>query len=593
MFHKATFTRPDGTVGGVVGLILDITERKRMEDNLRQAATVFENSAEGVIITQTDGSIIAVNRAFTEITGYAKSEAIGQNPRILQSGRHSKDFYREMWGKVTRDGRWQGEVWNRRKFGEIYPEWLSISTVRDKDGLVTNYVATFSDITYQKQNEERIQQLAFSDPLTKLPNRRLLLDRLQHALATSSRNNRQGALFFIDLDEFKDLNDTRGHDIGDLLLQQVAERLANCVREGDTVARFGGDEFVVILENLSEIVMDATNQVKLAGEKFLVRLNEPYMLEEYQHSSTPSIGVTLFGNNDSSVDQLLKQADLAMYQAKRSGRNSLRFFDPKMQTAVSARVAMEADLRYGLKKSQFIIHYQPQVDHRGHVLGAEALIRWMHPQRGMVFPAEFIPLVEGTELILPLGSWVLATACNQLSAWAKQPETSHLTMAVNVSARQFRQQDFVSQVMVALDGSGADPVKLKLEITESLLLEDVHEIITKMTALKARGVCFSLDDFGTGYSSLTYLKRLPLDQLKIDQSFVQDVLVDQNDAAIARTIVALAQCLDLAIIAEGVETEDQRLFLASIGCYAYQGYLFSKPLPIDEFESYLHKTECS
>ena len=591
MFHKATFSRPDGTVDGLVGLMLDITERKRMENNLKQAATVFESCAEGVIITQDNGSMIAVNRAFTEITGYSESEAIGQNPRILQSGRHSKNFYREMWGTIVREGRWQGEIWNRHKSGEIYPEWMSITTVRDKERRIVNYVATFSDITHQKQNEERIQQLAFSDPLTKLPNRRLLLDRLEHALATSSRNNHQGALFFIDLDDFKYLNDTRGHDMGDMLLQQVAERLISCVREGDTVARFGGDEFVVILENLSEKILDATNQVRSAGEKFLATLNEPYMLDEHLHHSTPSIGVTLFGGDGNSIDQLLKQADLAMYQAKGSGRNALRFFDPKMQTEVSARVAMENDLRDGLKNDQLILYYQPQVNHLGRVIGAEALVRWLHPQRGLVSPVEFIPLAEETELILPLGSWVLTTACNQLSAWAKQPTTDQLIMAVNVSARQFRQQNFVSQVIAALNESGADPVKLKLEITESLLLEDIHEIINKMTVLKARGVCFSLDDFGTGYSSLTYLKRLPLDQLKIDQSCVRDVLVNQNGAAIARTIVALAHSLNLEVIAEGVETKDQLLFLASIDCHAYQGYLFGKPMPIEQFEEKLDSTD--
>jgi diguanylate cyclase (GGDEF)-like protein/PAS domain S-box-containing protein len=589
MFHKATIIRHDGTVDGMVGLMLDITERKRMENNLRLSATLFECSAEGVTITRPDATIIAVNRAFTEITGYSESEVLDKDPRILQSGRHGKHFYNEMWASITRDDCWQGEVWNRRKNGEIYPEWLSITTVRDQGGELVNYVATFSDITHHKQNEDRIHLLAFSDQLTRLPNRRLLLDRLQHAVVNSSRSRLHGALFIIDLDDFKSLNDTRGHDTGDLLLQQVAERLSKCVREGDTVARIGGDEFVVMLEDLSIDIREATNQVRAIGENILAALKDPYMLLDYQHHSTQSIGVTLFGSENSSVELLLKQADLAMYQAKESGRNSLRFFDPQMQKVVSARVALESDLREGLKKHQFILHYQPQMNHLCEVIGAEALVRWMHPLRGMVSPAEFIPLAEETELILPLGSWVLQTACHQLSAWSKQPETAHLTMAVNVSARQFRQQCFISQVMAALDISGADPVKLKLEITESLLLENVQEIITKMTVLKARGVCFSLDDFGTGYSSLTYLKRLPLDQLKIDQSFVRDVLIDHNDAAIARSIVGLAHSLELGVIAEGVETEDQLLFLASIGCHSYQGFLYSKPLPIAEFEAFIHR----
>ena len=587
MFHKATFTQPDGQIGGLVGVMLDITERKRMEDDLRQAATVFENTAEGVIITRCDGEIIAVNRAFSEITGYGKDEVVGRNPRILQSGHHDKRFYQEMWQSISRSGRWQGEVWNRRKNGELFPEWISIAAVKDKDGKVANYIATFSDITVPKESEERIQQLAFSDPLTELPNRRMLLKSLQHALANSSRNRRHGALFFIDLDAFKDLNDTLGHDKGDLLLQQVAQRLTECVREGDTVARLGGDEFVVMVEELSETSLEASRQAEGVGEKILATLNEPYRLGDYLHRSTPSIGVTLFGERATCVDELLKQTDLAMYQAKKAGRNSLRFFDPQMQTAVSARVAMEDELREALLEEQFILHYQPQVDRAGRITGLEALVRWQHPRRGMVSPAAFIPAAEETGLIVPLGRWVLAAACAQLSAWAREEQTADLTLAVNVSASQFRLQDFVGQVLAALDDSGANPGKLKLEVTESLLLDNVEEIIAKMHLLKARGIGFSLDDFGTGYSSLSYLKRLPLDQLKIDQSFVRDVLTDPNDAVIARTIVSLGQSLGLEVIAEGVETEEQRAFLAAHNCHAYQGYLFGKPAPATALASTL------
>jgi diguanylate cyclase (GGDEF)-like protein/PAS domain S-box-containing protein len=587
MFHKATFTKPDGSVGGLVGLMLDITERKRMEDNLQQAATVFDNSAEGVTISTPDGTIIAVNRAFTEITGYAENEVIGRNPRMFQSGRHDKHFYREMWASIAANGRWQGEVWNRRKDGETFPEWISITAVRDKEHRLTNYVATFSDITHQKQAEERIQLLAFSDPLTSLPNRRLLLDRLEHALVVSTRSKCHGALFFIDLDDFKGLNDTRGHYIGDLLLKQVALRIVGCAREGDTVARFGGDEFVVMLENLSDNALEATSQAESVGAKILASLNEPYVLQDSPHHSTPSIGVTLFGDQKSSLEELLKQADLAMYRAKASGRNALRFFDPEMQAVVAARVAMEVDLRHGLLGHQFVLYYQPQVDHASNVTGAEALIRWQHPQRGIVSPAEFIPLAEETGQILPLGLWVLETACAQLSAWAKVPETAHLTLAVNVSAHQFRQADFVDQVLQVCERNALGSGQLKLELTESLLLDDVEDIIAKMSALKASGVCFSLDDFGTGYSSLSYLKRLPLDQLKIDQSFVRDVLTDPDDAAIARTIVALAHSLGMAVMAEGVETEEQLLFLAHHGCHAYQGYLFSRPLPLVDFEKFV------
>ena len=583
MFHKATFTRADGSVGGLVGVILDITERKQMEDRLRQASTVFASSAQGVTIATPEGNIIAVNRAFTEITGYEEGEVVGRNSRMLQSGRHDPDFYRQMWDSIATHGRWQGEIWNRRKSGEAYPEWLSIAAVRDQQGRLTNYVATFSDITEQKQTQERIQLLAFSDPLTGLANRRLLLDRLQHALVTSLRNNRHGALFLIDLDDFKGLNDTRGHHVGDLLLLQVAQRLVACVREGDTVARFGGDEFVVMLEDLGDSTLEATQSAEAVGEKIAAALNLSYVLADRVHHITPSIGVTLFGDHQSSVQDLLKQADLAMYRAKGSGRNTLRFFDPEMQAVLAARVALETDLRQGLLNEQFLLHYQPQVDHRSRVTGAEALVRWNHPERGLVPPASFIPLAEETRLILPLGQWVLLTACQQLGAWALRVETEHLTMSVNVSARQFRQADFVAQVRSALTSQAIGPGKLKLELTESLLLEDVEGTVSKMMELKALGVSFSLDDFGTGYSSLSYLKRLPLDQLKIDQSFVRDVLVDPNDAAIACTIVALAHSLGLGVIAEGVETEEQLLFLASNNCHAYQGYLFSRPLPHDAF----------
>ena len=593
IFHKATFTRPDGSVGGLVGLMLDITERKGMEDNLRQAATVFESAAEGVTITRPDGAIIAVNRAFSEITGYSADEVIGHNPRMFKSGRHTTAFYHELWQKISSDGRWQGEIWNRRKNGEVFPEWISITAVRDKEGKIRNYVATFSDITKQKQNEERIERLAFSDPLTQLPNRRLLLDRLQHALAASHRSKRQGALFFIDLDYFKDLNDTRGHDMGDLLLQQVAQRLIGCVREGDTVARLGGDEFVVMLEDLGEYPLDASKQAELVGEKILAELNQPYLLDDRPHHSTPSIGVTLFGDQHNAVDDLLKQADLAMYQAKAAGRNTLRFFDPVMQTVVAARVTLEAELRQGIREHQFILQYQPQMNQGGQITGAEALVRWQHPQRGMVPPGDFIQLAEETGLILPLGLWVLHSACGQLAAWATQTAMAHLTLAVNVSARQFRQPEFVGQVLTALKDNHADPRKLKLELTESLLLENVEEIITKMTELKAVGVSFSLDDFGTGYSSLSYLKRLPLDQLKIDQSFVREVLTDVSDATIARTIVALGHSLGLGVIAEGVESEEQLLFLANNACHAYQGYLFSRPLAIKDFEVFARQAQSS
>jgi diguanylate cyclase (GGDEF)-like protein/PAS domain S-box-containing protein len=451
-------------------------------------------------------------------------------------------------------------------------------------------IGAIQDITERKTAADKIEQLAFFDLLTDLPNRRLLLDRLHQAMAASARSEKCGALLFIDLDNFKTLNDTLGHDIGDLLLQQVARRLVTCVRERDTVARLGGDEFVVMLEDLSENMPEAATQTEIVGEKILAVLNETYDLGIYKHHSTPSIGVTLFVNHQETIDELLKRADLAMYQAKAAGRNTLRFFDPDMQASVTARAAMEVDLRKAIVEKQFLLHYQAQVNSSGRVIGAEALVRWQHPERGLVSPADFIPMAEESGLILPLGHWVLESACGQLAAWAAKPDLAHLTIAVNVSARQFSLPNFVEQVLAVVDYLGARPDRLKLELTESLLLENAEDIIAKMLALRARGVGFSMDDFGTGYSSLSYLKRLPLDQLKIDQSFVRDVLTDPNDAAIARTIVALGQSLGLAVIAEGVETEAQREFLEAHGCHAYQGYLFSRPLPVEGFEEFVRRS---
>ncbi|MRR09518.1 EAL domain-containing protein, partial [bacterium] len=478
-------------------------------------------------------------------------------------------------------------IWNRRKSGEIYPVWLTITAVVTPEGELTHYVAALTDISQRKAAEQEIEYLAFYDPLTRLPNRRLLMERLHQALAASARHEKRGALLFIDLDNFKVLNDTLGHDKGDILLQQVARRLSACVREGDSVARLGGDEFVLMLEDLSGDATEAATQAERIGEKIIAALNQPYRLADHDFHNTPSIGVTLFFGHQVSVDELMKYADLAMYEAKKAGRNTLRFFDPAMQASISARAALEADLHEGLRGGQFLLHYQPQVDDKGRILGVEALIRWQHPQRGLLAPAHFIALAEETGLILPLGQWVVEAACMQLVAWATRPATAHLSVAVNVSARQFRQADFVAQLLAAVDRIGANPRLLKLELTESLLLDNIEDVVAKMSALQARGIGFALDDFGTGYSSLSYLKRLPLNQLKIDQSFVRDVLNDPNDAAIARTIVALADSLGLAVIAEGVETEAQGQCLASQGCRSYQGYLFGRPMPAADLEQRL------
>ncbi|MCX7167023.1 MAG: EAL domain-containing protein [Rhodocyclales bacterium] len=574
-----------GEFTGYRGVGRDVTERKQTEADLRIAAAAFE-SQEAMVITDTAAVILRVNKAYSESTGYTAEELVGQTPRLLRSDRHDADFYRSMWETINSTGGWQGEIWNRHKNGEEHQKWLTISAVKNVAGTVTNYIGTHSDITERKMAEQRINELAFFDQLTGLPNRTLLLDRLKQTRAASSRNNSRGAVLFIDLDNFKTVNDTLGHDMGDLLLKQAAQRLTLCVRTGDTVARLGGDEFVVMLANLSTNQMEAATSIETVAEKIVATLGQIYRLDNVTVHGTASIGITLFSGQLATIDDLMKQADLAMYKAKEAGRNTFRFFDPAMEVAVKARAALEEDLRQALEQKQFLLHYQPQVAGEGQLTGAEVLVRWQHPQRGMVSPAEFIPLAEETGLILPLGNWVLETACTQLALWATQAQLAHLTIAVNVSARQFRQPDFVDQVLRALKNTGANPRRLKLELTESLLVQNVEEIIEKMSALKADGVGFSLDDFGTGYSSLSYLKRLPLDQLKIDQSFVRDVLTDPNDAAIARTVVALANSLGLGVIAEGVETEAQQVFLARSGCHAYQGYLFSKPLPLRAFEQF-------
>ena len=580
----------DGKPLRMIGINTDISQRKTAQEKLQLAASVFTHALEGIVITTSDGSVVDVNDAFTHITGYNREAALGQNPRFLSSGRHDRNFYAVMWGALTQQGRWSGEIWNRRKNGDVYPEWLSISAVKDGAGVTTHYVGIFNDISERKADQEQIEKLAFFDPLTRLPNRRLLLDRLEQALHTGTRHKRKSALLFVDLDNFKTLNDTLGHHQGDLMLAQVAQRLKGCVRDGDTVARLGSDEFVVLVEDLSENMQEAANQAETVGEKILTALAQDYTLVSGTHHSTTSIGVTLFsGEQQDGNDEPLKRAELAMFQAKAVGRNAMRFYDAQMQAEVSAHASLEADLHQGLAGQQFSLHYQPQVVGMGHVTGVEALLRWQHPQRGMVSPAQFIPLAEETGLILQIGQWVLETACAQLAAWATNPVLRELTVAVNVSARQFEQADFVDSVLATLARTGAPPKLLKLELTESMLVDKVEDVISKMGVLKAHGVCFSLDDFGTGYSSLAYLKRLPLDQLKIDQGFVRNIVTDSNDAAIAKMVVALAESLGLSVIAEGVEMQAQADFLAHLGCHAYQGYLFSKPLSVEAFELFLQR----
>ncbi|MGY4592718.1 diguanylate cyclase (GGDEF)-like protein [Bradyrhizobium sp. GM22.5] len=474
----------------------------------------------------------------------------------------------------------------RTRSGENCARWLTISAVKNETGEVTNYIGSYYDISKLKHAEEKIQELAFFDQLTGLPNRVLLIDRVRQAVNANIRSNSYGALLFIDLDNFKTLNDSLGHHMGDMLLKCAAQRLSHCVRADDTVARFGGDEFVVLLANLgTQKAKVAALQAEAIGEKILAAFTEVFQLDAYEYPCTASVGVTLFSTDECNVDELLKRADLAMYDAKTAGRNGLRFFDPAMQTMITARAALETDLREDLKKERLLLHYQPQVDHEGRLLGAEALARWPHAHKGMISPSEFIPVAESTGLILPLGALMLKTACRQLARWSSDPATERLTIAINVSALQMRQKNFVEEVRAIIEQTGANPHRLKIELTESTLVSNVDDVIAKMGKLKAIGIGFSLDDFGTGYSALSYLKRLPLDQLKIDRSFVKDVLVDSNDAAIAQMIIALSRSLGLSVIAEGVETEEQYAFLARHGQLSYQGYLFGRPMPAEDFVS--------
>ncbi|MDP1659962.1 MAG: EAL domain-containing protein [Methylotenera sp.] len=564
----------------------DITERKLAELEVLISATAFE-SQEGMMVTDINKTILKVNKAFTKISGYSAEEAVGQTPRLVSSGHHHVDFYESMWDNISKNGGWEGEVWNRRKNGEVYPQHLTITAVKDRDGVVTNYVATFTDVTLRNAAEAEINHLAFYDVLTRLPNRRLLIDRLNHALSAGARLGWGGALLFLDLDHFKTLNDTLGHDVGDLLLRQVAERLTACIREGDTVARLGGDEFVVMLEDLSKQPIEAAAQAEAIANKILTTISQPFQLSKKIYQTTASIGVVLFSDNEHSQEALLKHADIAMYQAKKAGRNTLCFFDPDMQVAINARAALEIDLRNAIDNQQFELYYQVQVNILGQPLGAEALIRWPHPERGLVSPYNFIPLAEETGLILPIGQWVLESACAQLKAWQQLPVTRHLTLSINVSPKQFYQSNFATQVKAAVKNFNINPKQLKLELTESILLEHIDDTIMKMNELRNIGVHFSLDDFGTGYSSLQYLKLLPLYQLKIDQSFVSDIATDTSDQAIVRTIIAMAETLNLEVIAEGVESEVQRELLMSCGCDTYQGYLFGRPVPIEQFNATL------
>lgn len=574
-----------------VGALLN--QHRRNEEEIRATSRLLDSIIENIpnmifLKRATDLRFVLFNKAGEQLLGVDRQNVLGKD---------DYDLFPSVQAEFMRAG--DHEAMRSRGLVDIPEE-----TINTRDGtriLHTQKLALYDtsggaeyilgisvDITERKQAEERISELAFYDQLTGLPNRILLQDRLKQAMNSAHRTGTFGAVVMIDLDNFKTLNDTLGHDMGDMLLRQVAQRLSSVLRDGDTVARLGGDEFVVVLAGLSMSEREAANVAETVTEKMLSTLQQPYPLGNTLHHTTASMGVTLFDGDVAAMEELVKQADLAMYKSKAAGRNVVRFFDPSLEAAVKERAALEEDLRQAILQKQFLLHYQAQMS-GDHLTGAEVLVRWQHPKRGLVSPAEFIPLAEDTGLILPLGQWVLETACKQLAAWSHHPAFEHLTVAVNVSAHQFRQPDFVGQVLATLKNSGANPHKLKLELTESLLVSNVEEVIEKMHALKAKGVYFSLDDFGTGYSSLSYLRRLPLDQLKIDQSFVRDVLVNPSAASIAKAIIVLAQNLGLGVIAEGVEVVSQRDFLASAGCHAYQGYFFSRPLLVQDFEKFAQK----
>lgn len=573
----------DGTPSLVSGTTMDLSEQKRSEERLRQAAAVFEATREGVIVTTADRSILLVNKAFCDITGYAETEVVGKKPRMLSSGRHTPEFYREMWQCIATNGHWRGEIWNRRKNGEIYPQLLSISEVRNDAGAVMNYVAVFADISRLKESETKLDFLAHHDPLTQLPNRLLLLSHLEHGIRAAQRENGQLALLMLDLDRFKNVNDSFGHAAGDELLQQVAKRLTMRLRGIDTVARLGGDEFTVMLQQIAH-----PQDAALVANDIMSSLSKPWTLSNGAEVRIGvSIGISLFPDHGTSTQDLLQHADAALYQAKNEGRNCFRYFSHGLTYAARERLDLEARLHRAIEQNELRVFYQPQVDiASGRIVGAEALVRWQHPQEGLISPARFIPVAESTGMIGEIGEWVLKQTCLQGRKWM-DAGLSPLTLAVNISPRQFMRGDLCDAVSQVLSVTGFPAKHLELEVTEGALAESEHDVALLLHRLRDLGVHLSIDDFGTGYSSLAHLKRFPLDVLKIDKSFVDDIARRQDDGAIAAAIVAMGHSLGFKVLAEGVEKDEQLAILQSLGCDMYQGYLKSRPLPAEEFERLL------
>lgn len=565
--------------GATYGVLFgrDACARVAAEARLRLAEQVFASSAEGIIVTDQRGRIFEVNRAFKKVTGYRRDEVIGKNLSFLGGGRHNPEFYRQILEALRAEDRWQGEIWSQRKNGEIYPAWLSLSVIRSKKNLPRHFIAMFSDITESKANEVRIQHMAHHDFLTGLPNRFLLNDRLEQLLASARRNQTRFAVLFVDLDRFKNINDTLGHNVGDRLLCVVSQRLSGLLRCSDTVSRQGGDEFIVLL---SEI--DGPSDAAHVAHKIIKALGEPYHFDGQELTVTPSIGIAIAPDDGDDSATLLKHADLAMYGVKQQGRNNFQFFHREMTHRMLELLHLETDLRQALRREEFELFYQPQIDLvSGQVVAVEALARWRHPERGLVSPVDFVPLAEETGLILPLGDWVLREACRQVAEWRRGPWPA-MRVAVNLSAMQFRQADLAGRVRSALDSAGVDAEALELEVTESLLMQDIGATVQTLRALRAMGVILAIDDFGTGYSSLAYLRQFPVSTLKIDGSFVRDLVQGEGDGAICAAIIGLARNLRLDVVAEGVETEAQLNWLHSAGCSLAQGFLLGKPLPAEE-----------
>lgn len=562
----------------------DITHQKQAEDQLQLASAVFETASEAIMVCDGENTIETVNTSFTDITGYAMDEVVGKKPSLLKSGRHNEAFYQEMINSLKKYGRWEGEIWNRRKNGEIYPQWLSIKTIQDENGQIIRFISLFSDITLRKKNEERILYQANYDALTGLPNRSLFMDRLQRAVIRAERAKTQIALLFIDLDRFKNVNDTLGHASGDLLLQEAANRLTSLVRKSDTVARLGGDEFTVIIQDLTDFYL-----IESLVEKLLEKLSAPYDLENNVAFVSASIGITIYPNDGKNVEELLKNADAAMYQAKDGGRNLSQFFTIEMNNAANERRALETALHQALEREEFVLHYQPIIHAQSHELaGCEVLLRWHQPEHGNVFPDKFIPLAEDTGLIVPIGAWVLEQACREAMIWAKKNQTPP-RISVNLSSRQFKRENIVELIKNTLEKTGLPANRLTLEITESLLVADDETIIDQLNGIRNLGCGLSIDDFGTGYSSLSYLRQFPITTLKIDRAFIKDLPNDEEATALVSAIVSMAKSLKLKVVAEGVENREQLDFLGELGCEYIQGYYFSPPVPIEAFRLIVNK----